>query len=106
MQGELPVIQGLPQVALQVGPRGDGDQHLRVEKTQGIAARTLHLVHGNVGLLEQVHRALLGVAEQGGPQAAGAAVHRAVQVVGLCQAGEDSVTHPLGMGFGFRFYLA
>ena len=72
----------------------DGDLHLRIKKAQGIAPLRLHLVHGNVGLLEQVHRRLHVLPNQGGANAGGAVVGVGVQQIGHVEAAQNLLAHP------------
>ena len=102
VQLELPLHQGGLQVGLQACSLVDLHLHLRVEEAQRIAALGLDLVHGDIGALEQLYRALAAITEQRGPHAAGAAVHLAVQHVGLRQGVQNLLAHVLHLPRGLR----
>ena len=54
MQLELPAFKRLAQIAFESGTGGDCILHLLVEKAQGVATCLFGLVHGDVGLFQQL----------------------------------------------------
>ena len=78
---ELPVLKCFAQFAFEGDASVDGLLHLRIEEAQGIAAELLGLIHGDVGLFQQLIDRLLVAVEQSDADA-GCAV-----VFVRCQAG-------------------
>ena len=90
---ELGLAPGLAQVGRQRGVGADHRLHLRIEEADRVAPRALGLVHGQVGLLEQLAHHAVALAEQRHADAAGGVVQVARQHVGLAQRGQDAFGH-------------
>ena len=82
LQQELILGEGGAQVAFQRGAARHGGLHVGVEKAQRAAPGRLGLVHGQVGLLQQLAHAGASVVERGDANAGRAAVLVASQQVG------------------------
>ena len=86
---ELLLLKCFAQFAFQSYAGVDGVLHLRVEEAQGVAAGFLGLIHGDVGLLQQLLYRLLVIAEQGGTDAGGAVVFVRGKLVRLVERSEN-----------------
>ena len=89
IQLELTVLKRLVQLVLQRCAGVDGILHLVVEETQGVAANFLGLIHGDVGLFQQLLRLLRAPAKHGRTDTAGTAEYMCVELIGLTQRGKD-----------------
>ena len=98
VQHKLPRREGHLQVGLQLRAHADRDLHLRVEEAQRVAPLRLDLVHGDVGLLEQVHRGLQAAAHQRGADAGRAVVGVPAQRIGHVEPAQDRLAHPPRLG--------
>ena len=94
LQEELALHEGLAQVAFQRRTRGHRGLQARIEEAQRVLAGGLGLVHGDVGLLEQLARAFGVGAETGHADARGALVLVAFEPVGLGQCRQDLLADP------------
>jgi hypothetical protein len=64
VEHELLLANALAQIRLESGTRRNPGLHLRVEETQGVAARGLGLVHGQIGPFQQFVDCLPGAHER------------------------------------------
>lgn len=95
MHQQLAARQALAQVSLQVRAGIHRRLHFRVKEALGVAARSLGLVHRQVGPLEQfVHREAM-LPKQGDANAGRAVVPRPAQLKRLVQTGQQFVCHRL-----------
>ena len=96
IQLELLLLHGLTQLGLECGAFGHRRLHGRIEKAQRVAPGALGLVHGQVGLLEQVVNARLPFGEQCHADAGAAIVRLPRQLVRLVQRAQQFFSNLLG----------
>src|SRR5476651_1818421 len=101
MQQELVALYGLSQARLERGPFHYHGLHGRVEETQRVAPQFLRLVHGEVGLLQQLVDGRLIAPEHSGADARGTAVIDVVELVRLAENIEDYFAHAFGLAGRF-----
>ena len=106
VQNKLLALQTQADFLGQFGMGGHGSLHHRVEKTRSVASRGFGLVHGHIGLFEQVVHALVVLHEHHNTNAGGAVVLVLAQVVGVCQGVQYLVCHQFGLGGGLAGLLA
>ena len=96
MQNKFLIAQTLPQLDVQNRTGGGRCLHLGVEPAYRVAPRRLGLVHGQVGLLEQVADAFQLFAEYGDADTAGAVMLVTRQVVRLAKHCQNFFADDLG----------
>src|SRR5471032_2162674 len=93
MQQELIALYSLSQARLERGPFHYHGLHGRIEETQRVAPQFLRLVHGEVGLLQQLVDGRLIAPEHSGADAGSTAVIDVVKLIRLAENIEDYFAH-------------
>ena len=97
VEHELVSCQRLAQVRFHGHAFRDDGLHLRVKKAQCIAPGLLGLIHGDVGLFQQLLFAFRVIAEQGGADAGGIVVFVCAKLVGLVERGQNLLADHLDL---------
>ncbi len=99
IQRELTAFDRVPQIAFHLRPFADAVLHLPVEETHAVATRLLGLIHGDIGLHQQVVRLRrLAVMEQGRADTRRAAAVMRSQFVRPVQRGQHLGAQRLHFG--------
>jgi hypothetical protein len=106
VEQELPHLDGVAQIVFQCGTPHDRDLHGRVEEAQGVASGILRLVHGQIGLFQQVFDAGEMAPGKRGTNAGGAVVFDVPQSIDLVEGHQDLVTNGFGLGRRLRLVCA